>query len=117
MDISPISRNAANAAGLRKYYTGRPCIYGHDSQRWVINGICCTCGNIRQRKYSHVKRQSNIMLNITVRVWKADAEQITTLAAMLNAGRDAKAAADAQAWDASAAREALEARAKGSKKL
>ena len=41
-----ISEKEAKAAGLNKFYTGRPCKRGHDSERWV-NGSCVQCGKER----------------------------------------------------------------------
>ena len=38
-----ISRKEAKAAGLTKYFTGKPCSYGHVSERMVSNGICKNC--------------------------------------------------------------------------
>ncbi|OKN43494.1 hypothetical protein AM421_002853 [Klebsiella pneumoniae] len=34
-----ITRVEAAKAGLKRYYTGKQCKHGHDSERWVYNGI------------------------------------------------------------------------------
>jgi len=38
-----IDRHEAKAQGLLKYFTGKPCLRGHVSQRWVTSGKCCEC--------------------------------------------------------------------------
>jgi hypothetical protein len=38
-----ITREAAAAGGLNKYYTGKLCKHGHDSERWVLNCGCVQC--------------------------------------------------------------------------
>lgn len=49
VSVSPviIDREAACAAGLLKFYTGKPCVRGHLSQRYVSTGGCCSCLNKR----------------------------------------------------------------------
>ena len=41
MDI--ITRAEAKAQGLQRYYQGKPCKYGHDSERYTSTGICVAC--------------------------------------------------------------------------
>lgn len=38
-----ISRAAARAAGLKRYFTGLPCKYGHVSERNVSTSLCLEC--------------------------------------------------------------------------
>jgi hypothetical protein len=38
-----VTREAARAAGLTRYYTGRPCAAGHVTERLVSNGACLQC--------------------------------------------------------------------------
>jgi hypothetical protein len=38
-----ISRAAAQQRGLKRYFTGRPCIHGHISERWVSTKGCRQC--------------------------------------------------------------------------
>jgi hypothetical protein len=33
----------AAKAGLKRYYTGKKCKHGHDSERYVYNGHCVEC--------------------------------------------------------------------------
>ena len=41
-----IERAAAQAAGLKVYFTGRPCVNGHVAKRYATSGACADC--IRQ---------------------------------------------------------------------
>lgn len=38
-----ISRKEANSLGLTHYFTGKPCLHGHISERWVSTGQCVEC--------------------------------------------------------------------------
>lgn len=38
-----ITRTEAATSGLKRYYTGKSCKHGHDSERWVHNGHCVQC--------------------------------------------------------------------------
>lgn len=40
-------RKEASLQGLLFYFTGKPCKFGHVSQRKVQNGECCECRNTR----------------------------------------------------------------------
>lgn len=44
-----ISRPEARAAGLSRYYTGKPCKHGHLAERGVIKRACCECVDIANR--------------------------------------------------------------------
>lgn len=46
----PTIRQAAAAEGMSRYFTGKPCKNGHLSDRHVVNGKCCECHRIGQRK-------------------------------------------------------------------
>lgn len=43
MSYEIIGRRDAAAAGLTRYYTGKPCLHGHDAERFVSSGRCLTC--------------------------------------------------------------------------
>lgn len=47
-----ISREEAHAKGLKHFYTGKPCKYGHDSPRFVTTSGCVKCGVLRSRKFA-----------------------------------------------------------------
>lgn len=44
-----ISRQEAKAQGLKRYFTGEPCKYGHVSEQRVSNRCCCACERARQQ--------------------------------------------------------------------
>lgn len=46
-----ISRTDAKAQGLTRYYTGKPCKYGHVVQRHVTSGTCCECQHLYLQKH------------------------------------------------------------------
>src|SRR5262245_39952947 len=48
MDV--ISRGAAKAAGRVRYFTGRPCKWGHIAERIVSSGRCVECNREFQRE-------------------------------------------------------------------
>lgn len=47
-DKLPSSRGAARDAGLKRYFTGQPCMHGHVTWRFVHGG-CVECRNIAGR--------------------------------------------------------------------
>jgi len=38
-----VSRCEARAAGLKRYFTGKPCKHGHVAERWTARGVCYEC--------------------------------------------------------------------------
>lgn len=46
-----ISRAEARAAGLKRYYTGKPCPHGHRAERWVVIGRCVVCADISKKAW------------------------------------------------------------------
>lgn len=40
-----ISRREALALQRKRFYTGKPCKYNHDSERYTVNGSCVACVN------------------------------------------------------------------------
>lgn len=61
--MEKISRTQAMKKGLKRYYTGRRCKHGHDSQRYVQSCSCVACN------YEHVALQREGMA-IAKRQWK-----------------------------------------------
>ena len=51
LNIHLISRSQAKNASLKKYFTGKPCINGHISERYTSTGDCLGCYHIRAKKY------------------------------------------------------------------
>lgn len=44
-----ISRKCARQNGLKRYYTGKPCRYGHIAERYCASGRCSECDSILQK--------------------------------------------------------------------
>lgn len=38
-----ITRKAALAAGLKRYFTGQPCKHGHTAERYILSKSCVIC--------------------------------------------------------------------------
>lgn len=56
-----ITQMQAAKLGLNKFYTGRPCIHGHISERWTLNGACIQCNIDRiKRKREAVREMRKI---------------------------------------------------------
>lgn len=52
-----ITRMDAAKSGLKRYYTGKLCKHGHDSERYVYNGHCVQCAiNTSLRRQAEIKR-------------------------------------------------------------
>lgn len=68
--IKKHTRAEAHAEGLHKYYTGRPCIHGHDTFRYVRTGQCIGCVNMYAKKFS--KKRTKLPVAITLDLWNAD---------------------------------------------
>lgn len=46
----PYSRKTAKEAGLKRYFTGRPCPNGHIAERYVNGTTCVICAKLRKPK-------------------------------------------------------------------
>lgn len=51
-----ITRKQAQAEGLKRYFTGKPCRHGHVAERWVANRGCIECRTARVNDPSHCRR-------------------------------------------------------------
>lgn len=51
------ARSAAKAAGKTRYYSGKKCPKGHDSERMTSCGGCLECMKIYKKRPSSVKRE------------------------------------------------------------
>lgn len=49
-----ISRQEAAALGRKRFYTGKPCKYGHDAPRFVSTGGCTACNAARSQSFSRL---------------------------------------------------------------
>lgn len=45
--MKQITYTTARAMGLSRYFTGRPCKYGHIVERYSNTGVCVECDSIR----------------------------------------------------------------------
>lgn len=54
-----ISQKEAKTLGLKHYFTGKPCKYGHISKRH-IGGICVACGKERNAKEKEKDPQARL---------------------------------------------------------
>jgi hypothetical protein len=54
-----ISRGGAKAAGLTRYYTGKPCPAGHISEHLVSNASCVACRAGRVRTNERFQPDAN----------------------------------------------------------
>jgi hypothetical protein len=55
-----ISRKTAKLLGLKRYFTGKPCIRGHLDERQTVNATCFSCSKTSEsHKNSAVKWYSN----------------------------------------------------------
>lgn len=45
------AKKSAIAAGLKRYFTGAPCRYGHLAERQVANGTCVECNRLKSSAY------------------------------------------------------------------
>lgn len=74
-----ISRKDAKAKGLSHYYTGKPCINGHLSQRKTSNGSCLPCkaewaARERAENPDYLKSQRRICRENNLKRYHADPE-------------------------------------------
>jgi hypothetical protein len=54
----PTNKGAALRAGVPRFYTGRPCQYGHLAPRYANSGNCVVC---RGNKIDATKRKSEVI--------------------------------------------------------
>ena len=55
MDI--ITRKEAMEQGLKQYFTGEPCKWGHISTRFTCNKNCVECSYIRMKQYPDARKE------------------------------------------------------------
>lgn len=71
-----ISRRAARKAGLKRFFTGRPCIHGHVAERYVSCDLCVECKAIQSRNYNQENREKS---REACRRWRASQPKIPKL--------------------------------------
>jgi len=55
MKFPIVTRMDAANAGLKRFYTGKPCKYGHDAQRFTTTGGCVACNAARSKLFAFAK--------------------------------------------------------------
>lgn len=78
MDIK--TRRQAAEDGENKYYTGKPCVNGHDSPRYTSTGICCKCNAEGVKKYN---KNMRILHNSKLAGWFSYPSHPDDVAALL----------------------------------
>ena len=51
MQKLPSTASAAQAAGLKRFFTGRPCRQGHIAERYAASGECYECAKIKAERH------------------------------------------------------------------
>lgn len=69
LEAMPRSFSEARSLGVRKYYTGRPCLRGHVADRLTSTQQCCECDRERYRRKSHEEYTRQLEIN---RQWYAN---------------------------------------------
>lgn len=54
-----ISLHDAKAEGLKRYFTGKPCRYGHVSERFVSNAGCLECNAVKKAVWNSNNKERN----------------------------------------------------------
>lgn len=69
---------AARAAGLTRYFTGRPCPRGHRAERMVSNNTCVVCKRIALKRWriANPDQARALIRASTARYRKANAKQV-----------------------------------------
>jgi len=77
--FQPQERSAALVAGLKTYFTGRPCKHGHIAFRCTVNGACLDCEKIKQKVTlkKRLKKEPDYYKN----VYKRNPEKLRAAAA------------------------------------
>lgn len=57
MDKPILTRQDALAIGYIRYYTGKPCKHGHDSERYTNSRTCIECNRLNCKKTSKERQQ------------------------------------------------------------
>jgi len=55
-----ISRKQAALSGLKRFYTARPCKFGHDAERFVTTGGCVKCNAERSQLFRSTAAKSSV---------------------------------------------------------
>lgn len=68
-----ITQQDAREAGYVRYYTGKPCLNGHDSERLVSDGCCTDC---KARKKKNWNAKLKLANSLNKKISRSDAEKL-----------------------------------------
>lgn len=59
METNPrlITKEEAKALGLKRYFTGKPCLNGHLVERYAMNGGCAECRRLATEKCAPTRKE------------------------------------------------------------
>lgn len=52
-----ITQREALDFGLTRFYTGKKCIHGHDSERYTLSSQCVQCNHERARRQAQLRSE------------------------------------------------------------
>ncbi|HHS9967645.1 TPA: hypothetical protein ACTW6G_002923 [Raoultella ornithinolytica] len=52
-----ITQREALELGITRFYTGKKCIHGHNSERYTISGECVQCNHERARQQAKMRSE------------------------------------------------------------
>ncbi|HFV6983653.1 hypothetical protein LOK69_00535 [Escherichia coli] len=52
-----ITQREALELGRARFYTGKQCMHGHDSERYTLSGECVQCNNDRARRQQKLRSE------------------------------------------------------------
>lgn len=83
------TRKQAIALGMKKYYTGVPCKYKHNTFRYTLTGACTGCIARYQRKiYDEIRIKNNEVkkgyIDVTVKCSVRNIKLVRRVARLLN---------------------------------
>lgn len=72
-----ISKSEAKEQGLKHYFTGVPCKYGHVEKRFVSTNQCMACARRKVQAYSKTDKSRSARLSRTYGVTLKDLESVS----------------------------------------
>lgn len=61
-----ITQREALDLGRTRFYTGKQCVHGHNSERYTLSGECVQCNNERARRQQQL-RSAKMKINKSAR--------------------------------------------------
>jgi len=72
-----ISRHVAESLGLKRYFTGYPCKFGHIAERLIANNRCVACHHERDMARRSAPEQKEKRAAYDRRLWERNREAIS----------------------------------------